>query len=54
MGFFGVRYWTVLFWLNVILSVAHALRGNNMVFLAIGMALWSKGMVYLLTHPQEN
>lgn len=54
MRFFGVRYWTVLFWLNVVLAVVHAFHGNNMMFLAVGMAIVSKAMIHLLKNSTEN
>jgi hypothetical protein len=54
MSLFGVRYWRVMFWLNIVLAVVHACHGNNMVFLSIGMAVVSKAMIHLLTHSTEN
>lgn len=53
MSFFGVRYWTVLFWLNVVLSVVHACNGHNYVFLAMGMAVLCRVMIALLKRAEE-
>jgi hypothetical protein len=50
---FGTRYWTFLFWLNVGLAVAHALKGNDLVFLALGMAVVSKAMIYLSKNTEK-
>lgn len=54
MRLFGVRYWTVLFWLNVFLAVVHAFHGNNLTFLAMGMAIISRLMIHLLEDSTEN
>lgn len=54
MRLFMVRYWRVLFWINVVLAVIHALNGANTVFLALGMAVLCNVMVALLNNSTEN
>lgn len=54
MSFFGVRYWRVLFWINAVLSVVHACKGSNMMFLAFGMTLLCFVMIKLFEHSTEN
>lgn len=48
------RYWRILFWINVVLAAIHAFQGNSMMFLSLGLALFSKIMVILLEHSTEN
>lgn len=51
---FLIVYWKVLFWANVVLAVVHASIGHSFVFLAIGMAVFSKLMIWLLENSTET